>query len=52
MHAFHRPKFIIQIGENFFPDQSIHKQSAKLYFTKFEGKVYEIYFFLRVSNKI
>jgi len=45
MHVIHRLKFIIKIGEHFFPDQPIHKQSAKLYFIKFEEKVYEMRFF-------
>ena len=48
MHAIHRPKFIITKGEHFFPDKPIHKQITKFYFTKFEGKVYELrFFFLR-----
>ena len=29
MHAIHRPKFIIKIGEHFFPDEPIHKQTVK-----------------------
>jgi len=45
MHAIHRTKFNIKIGEHFFPDKPTHKQSAKFYFIKFEGKVYEICFF-------
>jgi len=32
-------------GEHFFPDKPIHKQIAKFYCIKFEGKVYEIRFF-------
>ena len=44
MHVIHRSKFIITIGEHFFPDKSIHKQTAKLYCIKLEGKVYEIQF--------
>ena len=47
-----RPKFIITKGEHFLPDKLIHKQIAKFYCIKFEGKVYEIqFFFLRVSIK-
>ena len=42
MHVIYRPKFIIKRGEHFFLDKKIHKQSAKFYFIKFEGKVYEI----------
>jgi len=42
MHAIQRPKFIITKGKNFFPDKPIHKQIAKFYCIKFEGKVYEI----------
>jgi hypothetical protein len=42
MHAMQRPKFIIKIGEHFFPDLQIHKQNSEFYFIKFEGKVYEI----------
>jgi hypothetical protein len=42
MHVIHRPKFIIKIGEHFFPDKPIHKEVAKFYFIKFEGKFYEI----------
>jgi len=42
MDAIHRPKFIVTIGEHFFLDKPIHKQVAKCYFIKFEGKVYEI----------
>jgi len=45
MHAIHRPKFIIKIGEYFFPDKPIHKQIAKFYCLTFEGKVNEIRFF-------
>jgi hypothetical protein len=45
MDAIHRPKFTITIGENFFEDKLIHKQVAKFYLIKFEGKVYEIRFF-------
>jgi hypothetical protein len=45
MHAIHRPKFIITIGEYFFLDKPIHKQIAKFYCIKFEGKVYKIQFF-------
>lgn len=43
MHAVHRPKFIIKIGGNFFPDL-IYKQTTKFYFLKFEGKVHEMCF--------
>jgi hypothetical protein len=39
------PKFIINIGEDFFPDKSIHEQIAKFHCIKFEGKIYEIQFF-------
>jgi hypothetical protein len=39
MHAIHRCKFIIKIGEDFFMDKPIHKQSAKFYLIKFEGEV-------------
>jgi hypothetical protein len=52
MHAIHRPKFII-IGEYFFLDKPIHKQIAKFYCIKFEGKIYEIrffFFFIMHSN--
>jgi len=53
MHTIHGPKFIITIGEHFFPDKSIHKQIAKFYCIKFEGKVYEIqFFFLRARIEI
>ena len=45
MHVIHRPKFIITIGEHFFLDKPIHKQIAKFYFIKSEGKVYEMQFF-------
>jgi len=45
MHAIHRPKFILTIGEYFFPDKPIRKQITKFYCIKFEGKVYEIRFF-------
>jgi len=45
MHAIHKPIFILTIGEHFFPDKAIHKQIAKFYCIKFEGKVYEIRFF-------
>ena len=45
MYAIQRPKFIITIGEHFSPDKPIHKQVAKFYSIKFEGKVYEIRFF-------
>jgi hypothetical protein len=44
MHVIHRPKFIT-IGKNFFPDKSILKQIAKVYFIIFQGKVYEIRLF-------
>ena len=49
MHAIHRPKFIITIGEHFFPYKPIHKQIAKFYCIKFEEKVYEIQFFFSKS---
>jgi len=49
MHAIHRPKFIIKIGEYFFQDKPIHKQIAKFYCIKFEGKIYEIWFFFSKS---
>ena len=53
MHAIHRPKFIITIGEHFFLGKPIHKQIAKFYSIKFEGKVYEIrFFFLRACTEI
>jgi len=39
MHAIHKPNSIIKVGEHF------HKQSAKFYLIKFEGKVYEICLF-------
>ena len=39
-----RTKFIITISEHFFPHKQIHKQIAKFYCIKFEGKVYEIRF--------
>jgi len=53
MHAIHRPEFIITIGEHFFPDKPIHKQIAKFYCIKFEGKFYEIrFFFLRACIEI
>jgi len=42
MHAIHGPKFIITIGEYFFPNKPIHKQTAKFYCIKFVRKVYEI----------
>jgi len=42
MHAIQRPKFVIKIGEHFTPDKPIHKQTAKFYCIKSEGKVYEI----------
>jgi len=45
MHAIHRPKFIIKIGEHFFRDEPIHKQTAKFYFIKFEGKIETCFFF-------
>jgi len=45
MHVIQRPKFITTIGEHFFPDKPIHKQTANFYCIKFEGKVYEIRFF-------
>jgi hypothetical protein len=45
MHAIHKPKFIITIGGHFSPDKPIHKQMAKFYCIKFEGKGYEIRFF-------
>jgi len=38
MHVIQRPKFIIKIGEYFFPDEPIHKYSAKFYLIKFERK--------------
>jgi len=47
MHAIQRPKFIITIDEHFFSDKPIHKQIAKFYCIKFEGKVYEIKFFFQ-----
>ena len=49
MHVIHRPKFIIKISENFFPDKQIHTQIAKFYCIKSEGKVYEIQFFFSKS---
>jgi len=45
MRANYRPKFIIKIGDYFFPDYPIHTQNTKFYFITFEGKVYEIHFF-------
>jgi hypothetical protein len=50
MQAIHWPKFIIKIGEHFFLDYPNHKQSAKFYFIKFEGKVYEMCFFSSKSK--
>jgi len=53
MLAIRWPKFIITIGEIFFPDKPIHKQTAKLYCIKLEGKAYEIRFiFLRACIEI
>jgi len=52
MHAIQRPKFIITIGKHFFPAKPIHKQTAKFYCIKFEGKVYEIWFFFRACIEI
>jgi len=45
MHAIHKPTFTLTTGEHFFPDKPIHKQIAKFYCIKYEGKVYEIPFF-------
>jgi predicted heme/steroid binding protein len=38
------------MGEHYFPDKPIHKQSAHVYFIKFEGKVYEISFLFPKSK--
>jgi len=51
MHAIHRPKFIIKTAEHFFPHYPIHKHSAKFYFIKFEGKVYEMCFLFPNSKQ-
>ena len=45
MHAIHRPKFNINIGEHFFPDKPINKQSTKFYFIKSEGNSTRYAFF-------
>jgi len=42
---------MIKIGEHFFLDLPIYKQSAKFYFIKFERKVYEICFFSSKSKQ-
>jgi hypothetical protein len=46
VHAIHRPKFTITIGEHFFLDKPIHKQIVKFYFIKIED-----FFFLRAFKK-
>jgi len=49
MHAIDKPKFIIKKVSIFFI--SIHKQTAKLQFLKYEGKSMRYAFFLRVCIK-
>jgi len=52
MHAIQKTKFIIKRGDHFFPDKPIRKHIAKFYCIKFEGKVYEIRFFLTAYTEI
>ena len=52
MHVIQGPKFIITIGEHFFPDKPVHKQIAKFYCIKFEGSLWDTIFFLRACIEI